>query len=128
MTITVDWYNNEHTSVINQLVGKWTWDELFHALDQTSILMDTVDYPVNIVLDVRQTPHVPTLLPTALHKIASAPSMNHRNSGAFILFGAKPFIKSMFSVFRALHPHAAAKYSFAENEEQLETILSLKTS
>ncbi len=127
MTITVNWYDDQHTAVVNQLVGTWTWDELFRAIDQTASLMDTVDHPVNIVLDMRQTQHVPTLLPSALRKVANAPTMNHRNSGAFVFVGAKSFIKSMFSVFGTLYPRAAEKYRFAENEAQLDAVLADKT-
>lgn len=128
MSITVNWYDEKHTAVVNKLVGSWTWDELFRAIDQTAALMDTVDYPVNIVLDMRQTQHVPTLLPSALRKVANAPTMNHRNSGAFIFVGAKAFIKSMFSIFSTLYPRAAEKYRFAETEAQLEAALAAKSN
>jgi len=124
MSITVSWHNDHHTEIVNTMVGVWTWDELFAAIDQVVELMDTVDYMVNTIIDMRQSQHVPTMLPSALRRVANAPHMNHRNSGTLIMVGARPFIKAMFNIFSTLYPRAAEKFQFAESEEQLEALLA----
>jgi hypothetical protein len=127
MSIDVRWYNEDQTEVQLTIVGVWTWDELFVAIDQTEKLMGSVEHTVNIILDMRQSHHVPTMLPSALRKVANAKTMTHRNSGLLILVGARSFVKSMFNIFSTLYPRAAEKYQIAESEEQLQAVLVRKT-
>jgi hypothetical protein len=124
MTITVDWYNNNHTGIVHTHFGDWTWAEFFTALDQTVQLMDTVHHRVNVISDVRQSRHMPIMLPSILEKIATAPITTHRQCGLFIIVGAKPFLNAIYGIFSRLYPRAATQYRFVEGQEQLEVLLA----
>jgi hypothetical protein len=128
MTIIVDWYNDNHTEIVNTHIGDWTWEELFAALDQTVQLMNTVNHKVNVISDFRQSRHIPFMRPSILQKVADAAIRKQRNRGLYFVIGANGFIKSLYGIFNKLYPRSVAEYQFIEDDEQLQTLLLDKQS
>ena len=49
MSVNVTWENNERTIIRLTVSGRWQWCELHAAKAQIEAMLDTVDYPVNIL-------------------------------------------------------------------------------
>lgn len=104
--------------------GKWDWSDLFAAIDKAVTLLDSVDYGVNIVVDIRNSQHIPPLSPASLRKVAEAPTMSHANTQLLIVIGAKFYIQTMFDVFKRIYPRAGEKYHFIRTIDELPHLLA----
>ena len=49
MSVNVTWENDERTIIRLAVWGRWQWCELHAAKVQIEAMLDTVDYPVNIL-------------------------------------------------------------------------------
>lgn len=124
MPITVDWYEEEKRNICYRLIARWSWEDLFTAIDEAVVLLDSVDYPVNLVLDMTNTTHVPTLAVNSLAKVASAPTMTHPNTKQILMFGANKYIELMMNIFKKFFPNAGQRYIICKNTEELDSYLS----
>lgn len=50
MDITVNWLEPEKKHVCYHFQGMWTWQNVFHVIDEAVALLDTVEYPVFLPL------------------------------------------------------------------------------
>lgn len=123
MSITVDWYEEEKLNICYKLVGRWTWQDLFDAIEDAVVLLDSVNYPVNIILDVTGTSHVPTLAVNHMARLANAPTVSHPNTNQFLMVGANRYIEMMMSIFKKLFPHAGQRYITCSSLEELDSHL-----
>jgi hypothetical protein len=64
MPVKVVWDNNEKITVRWDMDTKWTWEEFDRAVDETSVLMDSVTNQVDVlVLSKKSLPPTPNVLP-----------------------------------------------------------------
>lgn len=122
MSITVNWSDEQKSELIYHIQGKWTWDELFAAIDEATHLLDTINHRVNLIIDVSESLFMPPLSVANLRRVANAPTMSHPNTGLLILVGANQFIKIMFQVFSRLFPHAASRYRLIDTIENAKAL------
>lgn len=123
MSVRVDWYEPEQKNIAYFFEGRWTWEETFLAVDEAVRLLDSVDYPVNLIVDVRKTIFMAMINFEMLSKIANAATMNHPNTKNLFLLGGNHFLGVLFNIFSQLFPKASARYTRVETEEELEAYL-----
>lgn len=49
MSVKVDWYDDEHTIILQEFPAVWTWEEFFDAVERTVELENTVSHPVYVL-------------------------------------------------------------------------------
>src|SRR5690606_34900993 len=84
MPITVNWDTEEKHAIRLDITGKWTWDEMWTALEVIHELLEQVDYTVTIVIpncDVIVT----TVPPGVLTQIGAFNRRRHPRSGTLLL-------------------------------------------
>jgi hypothetical protein len=54
MSVHVEWDNPDKRAIRWTYVGRWTWGEFDDALKAANALLETVDHPVDYLVDVRQ--------------------------------------------------------------------------
>src|SRR5690606_16098806 len=59
MSVSIDWADKAHTSVVYTFSGKWTWDEFYDCWAWLRTAMDSADAKVSVIMDVRATRYVP---------------------------------------------------------------------
>jgi hypothetical protein len=124
MGIRTHWYNDEKTAIRYYFTGIWTWTECFAAVDQAVEMLDSVQHPVVLIIDMRDNQHVPSLSPQALSGMANLPTMAHPNTAFLVLVGARLVVKTTFEVFRRLFPSAAARYRVVDSIGEAEALMS----
>lgn len=124
MAINVKWADESQSAIVYELKGKWTWDELFIAIDEAVQLLDSINHSVNIIIDVSESQYTPPLSVANLRRVANAPTMSHPNTQLLILVGANQFIKIMFQVFSRLFPHAASRYRMMKTLEEALSVVA----
>jgi hypothetical protein len=96
VAISVNWDNPEKTVLTYTIHGRWTWEELYAALDEGRNLMDLTSYPhVDFIVDMTDC----NLLPAnALSHFARMSSKPHPKSGQMVMAGATTFVRALLNV------------------------------
>ncbi len=101
MPIKVIWDNEEKTIVRHIFEGQWTWDEFEICTQESKALMESVDYTVQMILDVQKSPGMPQGFLSHMRTVTQKP---HPNAGALALVGASSFIRAFTNVFLNVTP------------------------
>lgn len=123
MPISVGWYEEEEKNIQYEVTNVWTWQDLSDAIDEAMILLDSVDYKVNLIIDCTNTGYVPQVSMTQFSKVANAPTVNHPNTDKLIMVGANKYIQVLFNVFKKIFPLAAERYELYPDRATLDNIL-----
>ena len=95
MSIQVIWANREQTLIQAAFQGDWDWYAFYAAAGEIARLMVTVQYPVDVVLDMRASLPVP---PDLVNR-ARLSSFYRRNIGTVVIVQAHsaiwPLIKTL---------------------------------
>lgn len=49
MTVKVSWYDDEHTTILQEFPMTWTWEEFFDAVERTVEMERSVSHPVYVL-------------------------------------------------------------------------------
>ncbi len=121
MPVTVDWYNPEKTILCYTFDVQWTWDDIQNVLEIAFSLIDSVDHPIHVLLDLRANTSPPRISAAGLRQVAHSPATHHPNVTRIIIIGGGPMIRVLYDIFSRIYPQAAAYYQFADT---LETALA----
>jgi hypothetical protein len=124
MSIDVRWFGSNQNCLYYEIVGKWTWDDLYRAIAEGIRLSAAKEQPLYIIADMRRSQYVPMLTAEHLSKVATL-SSDQNVGGGLILLGAGHFVRLMFDIFRRIHPLAAERYRFADTLEELDGLLEM---
>lgn len=97
MPVQVNWDTNHPNIVMTTYQGNWTWDDFYKIADQATEMIRSVDHPVFIIADMRQSNGIPsgTAFVHANHVINHYPE----NWAGLIMVTPKGFIQAMVSMF-----------------------------
>ncbi|MBA3870368.1 MAG: hypothetical protein ABI970_20640 [Chloroflexota bacterium] len=116
MAIHVGWENETHKTILVTYERAWTWEDFASSKVEIDTLLNSVDYPVNIISDSRQSMGLPhgNALSVLARSFQSAPS----NVAIVAVLGANPFFKSLLQILQTVSLNRAAKnIRFVKTEE-----------
>jgi len=117
MGISVNWDNSEHTIIRFIYDGAWNLNDLFDALQDARDLMDTVDYSVAGIVDMRES----RLMPNGALSLGRNVTMRkHPNQGKTMIVGASGFVRTLYDVYRKVYRNTfdESSYVFASSLEE----------
>jgi hypothetical protein len=89
------WDNDEKTIVRHVYEGKWTLEEYYNLIGEHRIMLNDVDYTVDIINDLRIAGPVPGGLASAIRYAArNAPA----NEGINVIVGANEYVKALIDL------------------------------
>ena len=95
MTIHVNWDDAEKTTILYTIDGRWTWSDLYDALDTGRDLMDAVSHEhVDFIVDMTNCKLLPD---NALSHFARVSNKPHVKSGHMIMAGATTFVRALLN-------------------------------
>jgi hypothetical protein len=114
MAIKVTWVNSEKTIAQYNFEGRWTWDDLYHAVQEIKTMLDSVPHQVDIVIDLRNNQSVPpgTLIHLRSITLAASP-----NWGMGVFVGVNGFIRTLLTTFVKVYPKLGGRYAIVESPE-----------
>ena len=124
MPVELKWFDEDEKNLVYVFSGRWTWEETFAAIDKAVLALDKINYRVYLILDFRQTNHIPPATFDALNRIARAEPPRHPNTRSLLVVGLKRHITMIFNVFQKIFPKAAERYRIVNSDEELGAILS----
>jgi hypothetical protein len=117
MSIKVIWDNTEKTIIRFIYSRGWTLSDFYTALQESRSMLDTVNYPVDFIIDVRESSMIPD---GVLSHSKPITSRKHPNQGKSVIVGANALVRALFQVFRRVYVTSpeTLMYSFAATLEE----------
>jgi hypothetical protein len=96
MTILVNWDNAEKTTILYTIHGRWTWEDLYDALDKGRGMMDSVSHEkVDFIVDMSDCKLLPD---NALSNFARMTNKPHPKNGRMVMVGATTFVRALLNM------------------------------
>lgn len=104
MNIIVEWGNAAHTLLIQQYPVQWDLNDLLASRQAVFACMDTVDHPVDMIIDLRESPRLPPSFLPYMRRMNEQP---HPRTRQVAFVGANGFIIAMINMAQRLYyvPH-----------------------
>lgn len=109
MPIHISWGSDDHTVVVFDYEGEWTWKDCHAAFEEAYALLDTVDHQVHIIHDFT---HGPTLPDNALLHAQSLITGQPQNLGAVFLVNVNYTAEMMWKIFSRIHTKFIRNHPF----------------
>lgn len=123
MPVTNTWDNDEKTIIRMEVIGRWTWDEMYAASDIGYAMLQTVNHIVYPIIDFSQSIGMPN------HAITHARNMmgrQHPNTGMSVFVGANPLFVSLWKVYVRVYAIFSREqdFTFAKSLDEARAMLN----
>jgi hypothetical protein len=99
--VSVSWDNDEKTIIRWKFQADWTWPDVYHAIELETELLDSVDYTVHTIADMRWMTQTPT---SAFSMVKDAIKSRHANLGLTIFLGSNIYARMMYQMVVTVYP------------------------
>ena len=110
MAIKVEWFNEEHTVLRWIFEEGWTWGDYTTTQDEVNVILEPLDYTVDIIGDLTNSPALPLNALTAYRSLVDRTA---EHVGTIVLVGASTFVKTMIRVFKTFFAKKVPGTDFA---------------
>lgn len=101
MPVHVSWDNQEKTVIHLKFEGNWTWEEVYHAVDNRNGMIDEVDHKVDIMVDFEAASmRVP---PSAITHTRSIMRQAHDLIDLNVIVGFKSGHKALWGIIEKVY-------------------------
>ncbi len=90
MAIETKWENDDKQVIVVTYTGRWELDEFYQTFEMCNQLMDSVDYPVNVIFDMSKSLALPNGFMGAIRSLSKKP---HHNLGVMAIVGANKLVQ-----------------------------------
>lgn len=118
MSIQVDWDNDAQTIIRYCFGSRWTWDDLFRALDTVEQMSASVPHQVDAIIDFSKADLMPSGSIFSFNGQQQAQKLAKKANkarGIIVIAGANAFIRTVFDTFRKFNPNAASGVHFSDS-------------
>lgn len=100
MPINLLWENEAKTIVRMEVVGQWTWDEMYSASQEGYAMLESVQHIVDPIIDFRNSAAIPIYSIThARHMIGK----RHPRTGLTVMVSSSALIYNLWDIFRRVY-------------------------
>lgn len=107
MSATVNWFDEEKTIIVHYFDGKWTLQDYLQSLKDSELMLNTVDHPVTLFLDMTHSKGLPKGFMSVLRANAKR---RHPNSGQVLMIGANPIILAFIKLFSKIYYNPNSRF------------------
>jgi len=99
MGVSVNWDNKEAGVLLYTVEGRWTWDDLFAAIERSRELADAVPADqVHSIIDIRAGSLFPQNAILHFRKMSNSAGNPKLKSGTAVLVGDNFFVKALVEI------------------------------
>ncbi|MGB1288763.1 MAG: hypothetical protein ACPG7F_19675, partial [Aggregatilineales bacterium] len=109
--------------VLYEIVNPWSWDEFDVAFQESLEMVETIDYPVDAIIDVRTGKKLPAGILTQGTKITSK-FRQDKGTRIAVFVGAPEFLKMIVRTFNRIHKQVIVRVFFAETYNEATQIIA----
>lgn len=123
MGIQVQWDNDEKTILRYDYQARWSWNELYQAVDQGYHLIDSVAHPVAVIIDLTASEGIP---PGALSHARSIQQRAHPRISMNVAVNAGGLLSTLTHTFLRLYSALmqATSVHFAATVEEARAVIA----
>lgn len=105
MAVNVRWFSDEHTIIVLDISGRWTWDELYAAYDQVMKMMDNQDSKIHAIMNRAQDEYRSYAPPNAIVHSVSLIRKLPKNFGiGVIVDSGSRGLRALYDVIARVYP------------------------
>jgi hypothetical protein len=126
MGISVQWDNDEQTIIQYVFEGRWTWNDLYAALDQVQTMAASVDHQVDAIIDLTGADLMPAGAFFSFDGRRNAQKLASKADaarGLIVIAGANAFIRSLYDALRTLNASVSTGIHFTGTTAQARSYL-----
>ncbi len=109
MGINISWSSESKNIIHYVFEGRWDWNDFRHAIKDAADMIDTVNHPVDVIMDFSNASMLPNGAISQVKQAFSTPK--HPNINLTVIVGASAFIQSIADLGRKLSRSAAENWS-----------------
>jgi hypothetical protein len=121
MPIMVKWDDEAQSVVLMRFQGKWSWDEMYKAAQESVALRKAKTHRCALILDLLQGANVPT---GALTHLRNALSISSEDREITVVLTDKPFLKTLYTMFTKLYKKLGDTLFLADTMEDARRVIS----
>ncbi|MBZ0280211.1 MAG: hypothetical protein K8L97_05690 [Anaerolineae bacterium] len=100
MSIKLLWENEAKTIIRMEVIGQWTWEEMYAASQEGYTMLESVDHVVDPIIDFRSSAAIPIYSIThARHMIGR----RHPRTGLTVMVGTSALLHNLWDIFRKVY-------------------------
>ena len=122
MPVSVSWYDDLHRAVFQRYEGRWTWEDLSHAAQQTRALADSVPYTVILFIDMSRASQLPQ--GNVLSNGRAAFNMMPTNLTHIIVTMQSQIIEVFADLVIKMLPHWRNRVKFVKTVEEAQKLMA----
>lgn len=126
MSISVKWDNDEQTIIQYVFDGRWSWNDLYTALDKVKEMSGSVDHRVDAIINFSNADLIPSgsifSFDGKKHAQKLARKANEAR-GTIVIAGANGFIRSLYDTFRMFDKNISSGVYFTDTVKQARAFL-----
>lgn len=112
MSIQVNWDNDEKTIIAYTSSGRYIWEEFYAAIDEVHKLAEAVDYPLVVIMNLRESIPPSGALTHFRNAIKRSPS----NISHYIIIGTDSFRQMLISMaFHVMFARSSSDFVFTDS-------------
>ncbi len=126
MGISVKWDNDEKTIIQYVFDGRWTWNDLYAALDKVKEMSGSVDHRVDAIINFSNADLIPSGSIFSFDGKKNAQKLAQKANearGTIVIAGANGFIKGIYDTFRLFDKHISSGVHFTDSVKQARSFL-----
>jgi hypothetical protein len=124
MSVTSMWDNPERTVIRLACEGDWGWDEAVANDTVLNTMLEEVNHPVAIIIDVRNGDKIPMggLLPN-MPAMRDGVMASHPSVTMTVIVGGGAIADNMLKLWNRLAPNSEARFRAASSLEEAHAII-----
>lgn len=111
MSVDVNWFDTAKTIVRYDFSGKWTWNEVYAAVDEAIMLENSVPHRVDVLLNLLDSGHIPPNAITHVKTIATTKMPD--NVKMAVLITQNRAMQTLFNIGSRLYRKIEAQFYVA---------------
>jgi hypothetical protein len=123
MPINVTWKNAAKTILVFSYEGRWDLNDFYQSNEKANFMLDEVDHPVDLVLDVVASRTAPNGLMNAMNNTSRK---LHPNTRLMIMVGLNVFARALINMYFKIYPamYKERPIYFASNDDEIQAIIA----
>lgn len=122
MTVKFGWYETDKSVGYYELIGNWTWEEVYQVMGESWAEISKVDATVDSIMISKSL----SLPPSAMAHLRSLSQNRPANAGIMVIVGASSFQRSIIQVFSSIFSNTLRRevpLIFADSVEEAYALL-----
>lgn len=127
MGIELYWDDDARTTMLCEVRGRWTWDEMWDVLHKIKKVTDVAEHEIAAILDVVDGLHIPggtIFTKEAFDQARKILKLGEGGTGPIVVVGASPLIRTIYNTFLPMDRKTISAIRFADSVDEARALLA----